>query len=77
MTELKMSLQITKVKAHCTSPDGKVKEGDNYTVIYTREDTFPDGTSGVVIALQIYNEPVAEYPIEWFSLENWEEPIGS
>jgi hypothetical protein len=73
MSDLKMALTITKVTAHITSPDGKVKMGGKYTVIYTRENTFSDRTSGVVVALQLYNEPVAEYPIEWFSLEDWEE----
>ena len=73
MSDLKTSFQITEVKAHCTSANGKIKEGNKYTVIYTRENTFPDRTSGVVVGGQIYNEPVAEYPIEWFSLEDWEE----
>ena len=62
-----------EVKAQITSHDRRLEKGKLYLVIYTREVTHSDRTTSVVVALAEYNEAIQEYPINWFSIEDWVE----
>lgn len=69
---MKFAVVPKEVKAQMTSHDGRLEKGKNYLVIYTREAIHPDKTSNVVVALAEYDKAVQEYPISWFSIEDWE-----
>lgn len=67
-----MNFSITpkQVKAQMTSHDKRLVKGESYLVIYTREITYRDGTTHVVVALAEDNKEIQEYPIRWFSLDH-------
>jgi len=69
---MKFGLIPKEVKAQMTSHDGRLEKGKLYPVIYTREVTHPDRSSNVVVALAEYDKAIQEYPINWFSIEDWE-----
>jgi hypothetical protein len=69
---MKFALIPKEVKAQITSHDRRLEKGKNYLVIYTREVTHGDRTTNVVVALAEYNEAIQEYPINWFSIEDYE-----
>ena len=74
MPNMKTNLTIKLVTLRQSPPVGYTIEHEKkYIVIYTREVTNADGSSGVVVALQEYDLPVTEYPLSWFSLEDWDE----
>jgi hypothetical protein len=69
---MKFALIPKEVKAQMTTHDERLEKGKLYPVIYTREDTYPNGSKNVVVALAEYDKPVKEYPISWFSIEDYE-----
>jgi|3_EtaG_2_1085321.scaffolds.fasta_scaffold02599_15 hypothetical protein len=73
MTDMTTNLQLKQVKAQLVPLDHTIKAGVTYLVIYTREVTHVDKSSTVMVALQEYDLPVTEYPLSWFSIEDWTE----
>lgn len=69
---MKFGLIPRQVKAQMTSHDGRIRKGELYLVIYTREVIHADKSSNVVVALFEYDKATQEYPIDWFSIEDWE-----
>ena len=69
---MKFALIPKEVKAQMTSHDERLEQGKLYPVIYTREATYPNGKTDVVVALAEYDKAVREYPIRWFSIEDYQ-----
>lgn len=69
---MKFALIPKEVKAQMTTHDERLEKGKLYPVIYTREITYPNGMDEVVVALAEYDKAVKEYPIRWFSIEDYE-----